>query len=76
VEFFIRWQFFVVVQLSPDREDVLLWSWSADGVYSSKSAYRAFFVGRSRAITAAQVWRSRAPYGCRLFAWIVSKDRC
>jgi hypothetical protein len=71
-EFFILWQVFVVVQLSPDREDVLLWSWSADGVYSSKSAYRAFFVGRSRAIRATRVWRSR----CRLFAWIVSKDRC
>jgi hypothetical protein len=54
----------------------ILWSWSVDGVYSSKSAYTAFFAGRSRAITAAQVWRSRAPYGCRFFAWIVSRDRC
>jgi hypothetical protein len=75
-EFFILWQILAMVQLSPDREDALLWSWSADGVYSSKSAYSAFFAGRARAITVAQVWRSRAPYGCRFFAWIVSRDRC
>jgi hypothetical protein len=66
----------VVVQLSPGREDALLWSWSADMIYSSKSTYRGFFAGRTRASTAAQICLSRAPYGCRFFAWIVSRDRC
>jgi hypothetical protein len=75
-EFFILWQILAEVRLSPERGDELLWAWSADGVYSSKSAYSAFFVGRPQASTAAQVWHSRAPYGCRFFAWIVSKDRC
>jgi hypothetical protein len=75
-EFFILWQVLVVVQLSPGREDMPMWSWSADGIYSLKSAYKGFFAGRTRASTAAQIWRSRAPYGCRFFAWIVSRDRC
>jgi hypothetical protein len=75
-EFFILWQVLVVVQLSSDREDALLWSYSADGIYSSKFAYKAFFAARTRASTAAQIWRLRAPYGCRFFAWIVSRDRC
>jgi hypothetical protein len=75
-EFFILWQILAKVRLSPEREAELLWAWSADGVYSSKSAYNAFFVGRPQARAAAQVWRSRAPYGCRFFAWLVSKDRC
>jgi hypothetical protein len=46
-EFFILWQVLVVVQLAPDREDSLRWCWTSDGVYSSKSAYGAFFGGRT-----------------------------
>jgi hypothetical protein len=68
VELFILWQILAVVHLTPDREDALLWSWSAEGVYLSKSACGAFFVGHPRAITVSQVWHSRAPYGCRFFA--------
>jgi hypothetical protein len=75
-EFFVLWQILAEVQLFPERGDELIWAWSPDGTYSSKSAYKAFFVGRCQATAAAQVWRSRAPYGCRFFAWLVSKDRC
>jgi hypothetical protein len=60
-EFFILWQIIVAVQLSPDQEDMLWWRWSEDGVYSSKSAYKAFFAGRTQATTASVIWRSRAP---------------
>jgi hypothetical protein len=66
-EFLILWQVLPVVQLAPDREDALLWSWSGDGVYSSKSAYNAFFAGRTHTTTVSQVWRSCAPYGCKFF---------
>jgi hypothetical protein len=53
------------------------WCWSEDGVYSSKSAYKAFFAGWSQATKASVIWRSRAPYGCKFFfAWIVSRDWC
>jgi hypothetical protein len=65
-----------VVQLAPDRGDSLLWRWTSDGVYSLKSAYGAFFGGRTRATASSQIWRSRAPYGCKFFAWIVSRDQC
>jgi hypothetical protein len=61
VEFFIPWQVLTEVQLSPDREDKLRCCWSADRVYSAKSAYSAFFSGRMRYTTASQIWRSRAP---------------
>jgi hypothetical protein len=76
VEFFVRWQILAKVRHSLERNDELLWASSADGVYSSKSAYNAFFAGRPQARAVAQVWRSRAPYGCRFFAWLISKDRC
>jgi hypothetical protein len=66
----------VVVHLEPEREDALRWAWSDGGMYSSRSPYRALFIGRSRVTTASQIWRSKAPYGCKVFAWIVSRDRC
>jgi hypothetical protein len=31
------------VQMKPDREDVIAWQWSNDGVFSAKSTYNAFF---------------------------------
>jgi hypothetical protein len=64
------------VQLAPEREDLLHWCWISDRVYSLKSAYGAFFGGRARATESSQIWRSRAPYGCKFFVWIVSRGRC
>jgi hypothetical protein len=50
-EFFILWQVLAEVQLSPDQEDKLRWCRSEDGVYSTKSAYSAFFAGQMRYTT-------------------------
>jgi hypothetical protein len=75
-KFFALCQMLVMVCLVPDLKDALRWAWSWDGMYSSKSDYGAFFAGRPRATTASQIWHSRAPYGCKFFAWIVSRDRC
>jgi hypothetical protein len=50
-EFFVLWQVLAEVQLSPNREDKLRWCWSANGIYSAKSAYDAFFAGRLRYAT-------------------------
>jgi hypothetical protein len=75
-EFFTLWQVFAAVQLALEREDSLRWCWTSDGVYSSKSAYGAFFGGRARATASSQIWRLRAPYGCKFFVWIVSRGRC
>jgi hypothetical protein len=54
-KFFTLWQMLAVVRLVLDREDALRWAWTGDGAYSSKSVYRVFFVGRSRATTSSQI---------------------
>jgi hypothetical protein len=63
-EFFTLWQMLAVVHLEPECEDALQWAWSDDGMYSSRSAHRSLFIGRSK-----------APYDCKFFAWIISRDR-
>jgi hypothetical protein len=76
VEFFLLWQRLAAIALVPDQEDVLVWLWSGDGHYSSKSAYEAFFVGAVKAPIVEDIWRSRAPYSCKFFAWLAAKNRC
>ncbi|KAK1698988.1 hypothetical protein QYE76_015685 [Lolium multiflorum] len=68
-----------VADLAPNLatlEDAFRWRWTADGVYSAKSAYGAFFAGTTVAPVASQIWRSRGPYSCKFFAWLASRNRC
>ena len=75
-EFFCLWGILANFRLEPAQEDSFFWRWSADGEFSAKSAYRAFFAGTTVAPVSAEIWRSRAPYSCKFFAWLVSKNRC
>jgi hypothetical protein len=76
VEFFLLWQRLATIALVPEQEDVLVWRWSGDDQYSSKSTYEAFFAGAVKAPVSAEIWRSRAPCNCKFFAWLDSKNRC
>ncbi|KAK1698341.1 hypothetical protein QYE76_015038 [Lolium multiflorum] len=62
------------IALVPDQEDVLVWQWSGDGQYSSKSAYEAFFAGMVKAPAMEEIWCSRAPYNGKF--WLAAKNRC
>jgi hypothetical protein len=75
-EFFHLWGILAVVTLDPEREDSFVWRWSADRNFSARSAYAAFFAGTTVAPVASEIWRSRAPYNCKFFAWLVSRNRC
>ena len=75
-EFLSLWVGLREVQLDTGSEDKLVWRWESNSRYSSRSAYRAFFAGKTLAAGADQVWKSRAPHGCRFFAWLVAKNRC
>jgi hypothetical protein len=59
-EFLLLWQRLANVQLDSERANVLLWS--ADGVYSARSAYGAFFAVQVRASVSEEIWRSRAQH--------------
>ena len=75
-EFFNLWRTLANVVLDPDKEDEFVWRWSREGVYTARSAYQTFFAGMTMASASTQIWRSRAPYSCKFFAWLVEKNRC
>jgi hypothetical protein len=55
--------------------DSIRWKWTADGVFSSRTAYTAFFIGRTTLPGAAQVWNAFAPFKVRFHAWLALRDR-
>jgi hypothetical protein len=60
-KFFLMWRRLANVHLTLEREGVLLWRWSGDSCYSTKSAYGAFFAGQEIVSVSDEIWRSRAP---------------
>ncbi|KAM0888503.1 hypothetical protein ACQ4PT_028326 [Festuca glaucescens] len=67
VQFFKLWDAVDRVSLSA-RPDSFRWKWTADGAFSSRSAYRAFFHGTTALPGAAQVWNSFAPFKFKFHA--------
>ena len=47
VEYLRLWEMVENVQLQPNVPDRVIWKWTSGGVYSSSSAYQAFFLGRT-----------------------------
>ncbi|GJM95772.1 hypothetical protein PR202_ga12550 [Eleusine coracana subsp. coracana] len=63
----------MVLSQEPDHH---FWNLDASGIYSSKSAYKAF---HNRAIMFEpwrRVWKSWAPPKCKMFLWLAIRNRC
>jgi hypothetical protein len=57
-------------------DDVFSWKWTANGQFTSKTAYRAFFFGRTALPGADQVWNAFAPFKVQFHAWLALRNRC
>jgi hypothetical protein len=57
-------------------DDHFRWKWTEKGVYTSGSAYRAFFHGTTSLPEAAQVWHSFALFKVKFHAWLALRRRC
>jgi hypothetical protein len=75
-DFFLLWHLLANIQLEPKREDILMWRWTSDDMYSPKSGYDDFFPRTMRALVNDQIWRYRGPYSCKFFLWLVSRNMC
>jgi hypothetical protein len=59
------WDLLEGFHLSPQIPDHHFWSLISSGVYSSKSAYQAFFMGSVQFEPANRIWRSWVPPRCK-----------
>jgi len=51
------WDFVQSVQLT-DEPDTIAWRWTADGMYTAKSAYNAQFVGSYSLFKGDYIWKA------------------
>ncbi|TVU43932.1 hypothetical protein EJB05_03353, partial [Eragrostis curvula] len=61
--------------VQPGTPDVYVWRWTADGVYSAKSAYAMLNQGGERFQCSSRIWDSWAPLKVKLFIWLASRRR-
>ena len=63
------------VQLQGDVEDRVVWKWSADGQYSTSSAYKALHLGSVAFPGSELIWRSWLPLRVKIFLWLAFRRR-
>jgi hypothetical protein len=59
-----------------EESDRVSWKWTANGEFSSKSAYLIQFQGCISAGFSNFIWKSDAPGKCKIFAWLAMLGRC
>jgi hypothetical protein len=75
VQYVQVYQWIQAIQLMPDTDGTHHWHWSADGAYSSCSAYAALMLGQLTMLGARELWKTRAPNNCRFFVWLALLGR-
>jgi hypothetical protein len=58
-----------------DAEDEIAWRWTADGQYTTQSAYRIQFVGRRKKPSLIPIWKAKVEPKCQIFAWILLQHK-
>ena len=59
-----------------NNNDNHVWRFSSNGLFSSKSAYRAFFIGAETFEPWKRVWKSWAAPKCKVFIWLAINNKC
>jgi len=73
-EFVFLWDLVQQAVLT-DNTDEISWRWSADGAYSSKSAYLAQFPGSFAAFQGNDIWKAQAEGKHKFFAWLLVQSK-
>jgi len=73
-EFVILWDLVQQVQLT-DGTDEIRWRWTADGIYTSKSAYLAQFNGSYSTYNGNDLWKAQAEGKHKFFSWLLLQTK-
>ncbi|KAL6626269.1 hypothetical protein ACP70R_029995 [Stipagrostis hirtigluma subsp. patula] len=74
-EFFQLWDILLEMALIQE-EDRHIWRLESSGQYTARSAYRAFFYGAITFEPWRRIWKTWAPAKCKIFLWLVVRNRC
>jgi hypothetical protein len=74
-QYLLLWDTLGEVRLSRDA-DKHVWMHSSSGMFSSKSCYKAFFMGSISFEPWKRLWKSWAPPKCKFFLWLAIRNKC
>ena len=76
LEYLQVWDRLQGVRLQENQPDKICWKWTSDKMFSTSSAYLAFFIGQHPIEGARILRKTRAPVKCKFFIWLVLHERC
>ena len=73
-DFIVLWDLVQGVHLTME-EDQITWKWTADGIYTAKSAYQAQFKGIYCTFKPGVLWRAHAVGKHKFFSWLLVQEK-
>ena len=73
-EFVLMWEQVQAVQFSVVQDEIR-WKWTANGHYSSKSAYDIQFAGSYCTFNSKVIWNAKTEGKHRFFAWLLVQEK-
>jgi hypothetical protein len=70
-EYVTLWEAIHTQEYNINTEDQIHWKWTANGEYSTQSAYRIQFQGRTKKFNIGPIWKAKTEPKCRFFAWLL-----
>jgi hypothetical protein len=74
-EFVSLWHSISSTHSLNDLDDTISWRWSADGKYSSSSAYKIQFSTNFCKIKFNPIWKAKIEPKCRFFVWTLLHNK-
>jgi len=74
-EYLQLWDVFSDIALN-DNEDAHQWRFESSGIFSTRLAYRAFFIGSTTFEPWKRIWKSWAPGKSKTFIWLAVHNHC
>lgn len=74
-QYFQLWNELQMLQLNQEK-DTIRWKPTADGKFTSSSAYDLFFMAKEVCPVGELIWHAKAPARVRFFMWLAVKGRC
>jgi hypothetical protein len=75
MQFVDLWTRLTTIHLNPGVSDEISWKLTANGLYSTKSAYEMQFFGSTTSPLNKMVWKAWAPPKIKFFAWLANQNR-